>query len=802
MPKGSRRSAGSRRLPGLPPLRKRAWLAVGAVVLGGAGAVTAVTVAQGPEGTAASVAGKPVPTVVRSVKLQGQGGERTVPQRATDAFGMVGVTWDDPRTVLDGTVRVRTRSVGTGQWSGWYTVDPHNDDAPDPGAEQGMRGGSAPLYVGPSDGVQLKVVSAHGESGKLPEGMRLDLVGDAAHGGSGHSGGSDLAMAPAAFAADAADGEESSSATPGEPTPTDTATGTTPDPSDTAVTTESPSATASASQTTTPPATTSPSVSATPTKTSPTATPSKSVTPTPTSTRPVARPSTVAKPAIVTRAGWGADEKIREAGDPDYATDVTAVFVHHTDTAVNYDCSASASIVRSVYAYHVQAEGWRDIGYNALVDRCGKIFEGRFGGIDLPVIGAHTYGFNTRSFGIAVLGTYQVIDGKAATPISSQMLGSVAALAAWKLGQYGVNPNPGSKTQTLTEGASDSKPFVLGKKYAFNAISGHRDGFATACPGQNLYDKLPTIRSYAAGPVAKPTLGTPTGATKSGTTYYTKGAMTVSWKTTTPTVLVKRFEVLVDGAVKATATPTATSAAITVPTGAHTVAVRAVHINNKTSVSASLAVTGDTTKPTFTTAPSVKIRNATVSTTSVPVTVTWKAADNTVLKGSSGTAPSVASFGATTTSWSTAGKAGSAVTYGLRATDMAGNYTAASVSRTAAIIQETSAVRTGSWSAKSSSSYLGGKSLTSSSKNASLSWTFTGRSVGWVVSRASTSGQAYVYVDGKKTATVDLKSSSTLYRQTIWSTSWSTSAKHTLKIVVVGTSGRPAITTDGITYIK
>ncbi|MDX3075314.1 peptidoglycan recognition protein [Streptomyces sp. MI02-7b] len=763
-----------------------------------------MTVAQGPEGTAAAGAGKPVPTVVRSVKLEGQGGERTVPQRSTDTFGLVGLTWDDPRSVLDGTVQVRTRSVATGQWSGWNTVDPHNDDAPDPGAEQHMRGGSAPLYVGPSDGVQLKVVSASGESGRLPDGMRLELVGDASHGGS--ASGSGLAMAPAAFAEDAADGEESPSTTPGEPTATDTATGTTPDPSATSGTTESPSAptSAPASQTTTPPATATTSASPTPTKASPTATPTKSTSPSPSpsSTRPTAPASTVAKPAIVSRAGWGADEKIREAGDPDYATDVTAVFVHHTDTAVSYDCSASASIVRSIYAYHVQAEGWRDIGYNALVDKCGTIFEGRYGGIDLPVIGAHTYGFNTRSFGIAVLGTYQVIDGKAATPITSQMLGSVAALAAWKLGQYKINPNPGSKTQTLTEGASDSPPFKLGTKYTFNAISGHRDGFATACPGQNLYDKLPTIRSYAAGPVATPTLGTPTGATKSGSRYYTKGAMTVTWKTTTPAVLVKRFEVLVDGVVKATTTHTATSAAITVPTGNHTVAVRAVHINNKTSVSASLAVTGDTTKPTFTTAPAVRIRNATVSSTSVPVTVTWKAADNTVLKSSSATTPSAATFAPTTTSWSTAGKAGSAVTYNLRATDLAGNYSTASVSRTAAIIQETSAVRTGSWSTKSSTSYLGGKSLTSSSKNAGLTWTFTGRSVGWVVSRASTSGQAYVYVDGVKKATVELKSSSTLYRQTIWSTSWSTSAKHTLKIVVVGTSGRPAITTDGITYVK
>jgi hypothetical protein len=58
-----------------------------------------------------------------------------------------------------------------------------------------------------------------------------------------------------------------------------------------------------------------------------------------------------------------------------------------------------------------------------------------------------------------------------------------------------------------------------------------------------------------------------------------------------------------------------------------------------------------------------------------------------------------------------------------------------------------------------------------------------------------------VYVDGTRVATVDLRSSTTLYRNAIWTKSWSTSAKHTVKIVVVGTSGRPAITTDALVYI-
>ncbi|BFO18776.1 hypothetical protein SHKM778_51640 [Streptomyces sp. KM77-8] len=138
----------------------------------------------------------------------------------------------------------------------------------------------------------------------------------------------------------------------------------------------------------------------------------------------------------------------------------------------------------------------------------------------------------------------------------------------------------------------------------------------------------------------------------------------------------------------------------------------------------------------------------------------------------------------------------------MTAHDRAGNTASASVAGTPVILQESSATKSGTWTTKSSSSYLGGKSYTSSSKNASLSWTFTGRSVAWTVSRATTSGQAHIYVDGTKTATVDLKSSTTKYRDAIWTKTWSGSAKHTVKIVVVGTSGRPAVTTDGIVYLK
>lgn len=78
----------------------------------------------------------------------------------------------------------------------------------------------------------------------------------------------------------------------------------------------------------------------------------------------------------------------------------------------------------------------------------------------------------------------------------------------------------------------------------------------------------------------------------------------------------------------------------------------------------------------------------------------------------------------------------------------------------------------------------------------------TSRAAAWVVSRAASSGQAYVYVDGTKVATVDLKSSTTTYRDAIWTKCWSASARHTVKIVVVGTTGRPTVTTDGLVCLK
>ena len=110
-------------------------------------------------------------------------------------------------------------------------------------------------------------------------------------------------------------------------------------------------------------------------------------------------------PSIIPRSAWGADEEIRRA-PPQYFDAVHFAVVHHTAGSNAYSPAQSAAIVRGIEVYHVDANGWNDIGYNFLVDKYGQVFEGRYGGVDRPVIGAHALGFNAGSVGVAVLGDY------------------------------------------------------------------------------------------------------------------------------------------------------------------------------------------------------------------------------------------------------------------------------------------------------------------------------------------------------------------------------------------------------------
>ncbi|MFF7142358.1 N-acetylmuramoyl-L-alanine amidase [Streptomyces nodosus] len=723
----------------------------------------------------------PVTSQARTAALTAgeHGTSAALKQERTEPFSMLGITWNDPSAHVDGTIEARTRAAGSGQWSQWLRLDGSGGQ----GEAAAERGGTEPAWVGSSDGVEVRVTAGGRTSDRLPAGLRLDMIdpGKAATGGTG-------VLEPAAYGVDAPD-DPSESPDPTEGQPADTppeeipADDATIDP----VLSEPPAEPLPPSQE--PSSTTLPSKS-----------PSQSAGPSPSAsaTAPAGPPSTVPRPAIVSRVEWGADESISPEA-PDYLPGgkIKAVVVHHTAESNNYTCADAPAVVRGIYAYHVKQLKWKDLGYNFLVDKCGTVYEGRKGGVDRPVMGAHAYGFNSETTGISVLGTYTDV-----AP-SDAALTSVAKIAAWKLGQYGVDP---AGTATLTAGDSGlsyaGKSWAKGAKLSLPAIHGHRDGFNTQCPGNAFYAKLPTLRAWAAGPVTGLAIKSVTGAGLSGTTYYTKGAITVSWTATTPSSLIGGYELLVDGQPVAKAAGTATSAKATLTPGSHQVQVRATHQSGKTAVSAAAKVVADTAAPTFPTKPALALRAGTVNTNAVPVTLSWKAADDTVLKEVRLTAPAAATYGPTATTAALAATSGTATTWSMTAYDQAGNTSTAAVSGAPVIVQETAATKTGTWASKSSTSYLGGQSLGSSTKNASLTWTFTGRSAAWLVSRASTSGQADIYVDGVKTATVDLKSATTKYRDAIWTKTWPTSAKHTIKIVVVGTAGRPAVTTDGIAYLK
>ncbi|MFI6051016.1 peptidoglycan recognition protein [Streptomyces violascens] len=198
------------------------------------------------------------------------------------------------------------------------------------------------------------------------------------------------------------------------------------------------------------------------------------------------RPYTGKRPRIITRKGWGADEHMRESGFI-YTKSVKVAFVHHTGTGNAYSCAQAPSVLRGIYRYHVKSNGWRDIGYNFAVDKCGNIYEGRAGGVAKAVMGAHTLGFNTNSMGIALLGTYND------TNPSTAALKAIEQLSAWKLGLYGVNPK--GRSTLVSAGGNRYKK---GSSVKLNAISGHRDGFATDCPGTRLYGRLGAVRVAAA----------------------------------------------------------------------------------------------------------------------------------------------------------------------------------------------------------------------------------------------------------------------------------------------------------------
>ncbi|RLV47979.1 hypothetical protein D9V37_17915 [Nocardioides mangrovicus] len=330
----------------------------------------------------------------------------------TRDYGMVGVTWRKRTGNAQTKVWVRTQT--NHRWSRWTRLDVDDD------GNGGTRWGTEGLWIGHADGVSAVVKTV---GGRAPRDIRIVLVNPGA--------GPAVAKLPSTLkhgTVTGATGARGSSVSFASATSLTGALA-----ADPATATAKKKSPASASS-----------------------------------------PYYTAQPTIITRAQWGAQAN-KPCDSPQVSSRTLGVVIHHTAGSNSYTAAQSAAIMRATQAYHMNGRGWCDIGYNYLVDRYGQIFEGRNGGVDQMVRGAHAGNFdvNTYAAGISMMGNFQVAKPPAA------LRKAVIRLVGWRLGTFYLSPRGKYKLDGHT----------------FNRIEGHRDVYlsglrpatSTDCPGKYAY---------------------------------------------------------------------------------------------------------------------------------------------------------------------------------------------------------------------------------------------------------------------------------------------------------------------------
>ena len=204
---------------------------------------------------------------------------------------------------------------------------------------------------------------------------------------------------------------------------------------------------------------------------------------------PAAAPTTplayASSPGVISRAAWGARPMV---GEPSEAADLRLAIVHHSVSVNGYSAAEVPGMLRSIQAYHMDAHGWSDVGYNFAVDRFGRIWELRQGGILNAVIGGHSQGFNTGSVGVVLLGDHTTVAPTTAA------INAVAEIISWRFAVAQADPR-GAVDYTTVSGSTRYAP---GTTVRLNRISSHRDVGTTACPGALAYNLMDTIRARVA----------------------------------------------------------------------------------------------------------------------------------------------------------------------------------------------------------------------------------------------------------------------------------------------------------------
>jgi hypothetical protein len=220
----------------------------------------------------------------------------------------------------------------------------------------------------------------------------------------------------------------------------------------------------------------------------------------------------------------------------------------------------------------------------------------------------------------------------------------------------------------------------------------------------------------------------------------------------------------------------------------------------------------DTTPPVMR-SPRVELTLGQLGTATVPVYVSWMASDTNGIKSYSvfsrkdggewinqtSRLSSPASFGIVLPL-----ERNRSYLFAIRAFDPAGNASNWSYTRTftpASYDNENSGVSYSSgWFRATGSAFFRG-SMEYTTRVATATLNFTGSSVAWVARKSSVQGKAYVYLDGAYHATVDLYSPSLQTPKVVLHYAWTTSGRHSVKVLALGTSGRPYVNIDAFAVL-
>ena len=199
-------------------------------------------------------------------------------------------------------------------------------------------------------------------------------------------------------------------------------------------------------------------------------------------------------PAMVSRAAWGADARLFDTGSPGctapyYSPEVKVAYIHHTSGSNSYGPSQSDDVVRGIDWFHTRERGYCDIAYGFLIDRYGRIFVGRAGGVGRPVTPGSQSGFNGYTASVSVMGDFQSVSPPAAA------VSSLEHLLAWRLDVAHV---PADGFDTLVSQGYGSDVYPPGKPVRLHTIVGHRRTSSTDCPGNRFVALLPSVRRTVA----------------------------------------------------------------------------------------------------------------------------------------------------------------------------------------------------------------------------------------------------------------------------------------------------------------